>query len=512
DPGTNAWTNLNPSNPPYDSIGHSMVYDSARGKVILFGVNGVLNATWSYDPLTNAWTNCNPANLPPARLCHTMVYDSQNDKVILFGGDDNSGAGRLNDTWAYDPGANSWANLNPANPPPARRGHDMVYDTVLGNVILFGGVGDNGFNDTWTYDYDTNAWTNRNPCSPPPVRTDSPMAYDSQSGKVILFGGWGRFGHVNDTWTYDYGEDPPTLSLLSPNGGESWETGSTQTIAWTSQWVSGNVKIEINRSYPSGTWDTLFASVPNDGSESWVVTAPASATCRIRISSVSDPAIQDISDGNFAIVGPPAPLAINSILATPNSGVSNWNPVTIQASANRSGSWSGTIHHPSGTQIGTLAGGSGSAYTASWAPSAAQNFCGNGFYAVVQVTSDGEMKTASVSFAVENFPVKTLPVNLVNDAFQSIANPLAGQAFYVVVSIINNSASALSSSFTLVTVNGRYIGAGGYQNLQPGQQSPSYVHCEGLVAGNYPGRVYVWISLGGYALAQPLDFPLTVLP
>jgi hypothetical protein len=75
--------------------------------------------------------------------------------------------------------------------------------------------------------------------------------------------------------------------------------------------VSGNVKIEIHRSYPLGTWDVLFASEANDGSESWVVTAPASPTCRMRISSVSDPSIQDISNSSFTIVqGVPSKASI----------------------------------------------------------------------------------------------------------------------------------------------------------------------------------------------------------
>jgi hypothetical protein len=232
----------------------------------------------------------------------------------------------------------------------------------------------------------------------------------------------------------------------------------------------------------------------------------------MRISSVSDTSIQDTSDENFAIVGPPAPLAINSVLATPNSGVSNWNPVNIQASANRSGSWSGTIHHPSGAQIGTLASGSGSAYSVLWGPTATQNFCGSGFYAVVQVIADGETQSSIAFFAIENYPVTVLPVSFENALFQPIANPSAGLPFYVVVDIRNNSAGALSSAFALVTVSGRYIGAGECQNLQPGQQVPSKVSSGGLAAGSYAGRVYVWVSLGGYALAQPLDFPLAVLP
>lgn len=284
-----------------------------------------------------------------------------------------------------------------------------------------------------------------------------------------------------------------------------------QTITWTSTNLTGNVAITLSRDSGSTYPETIAASVlVSAGTFNWTVSGSASTTCRVMITSILDPSASDQSDGDFATINPP--LAIDSISATPNSGVSNWIPVTIQASANRNGSWSGMIHHPSGVQIGALSSGSGSTYNASWAPTATQSFCGSGFYAVVQVTSDGETKTATVSFAIENYPVKVLPVSLVNDAFQSIANPMAGQSFYVVVSIRNNSTSAISSAFALLTMNGRYIGAGEYQNLQPGQQSPSYVHCEGLAAGSYPGRVYVWVSLGGYALAQPLDFNLTVLP
>jgi hypothetical protein len=65
--------------------------------------------------------------------------------------------------------------------------------------------------------------------------------------------------------------------------------------------VTGNLKIELNRNYPSGSWEVLFASIPNHGSESWVVTGPVSSACRIRISSLDDPSIYDLSDGNFLI-------------------------------------------------------------------------------------------------------------------------------------------------------------------------------------------------------------------
>ncbi|MCX5977648.1 MAG: hypothetical protein NTV33_12730 [Coprothermobacterota bacterium] len=203
---TSASSMLNNSGYTWQELGirparhyHAMVYDSARGKVILFGgfIGSYLNDTWSYDPVANSWTNLNPANPPSTRYGHAMVYDSARGKVILFGGYSGS---YLNDTWSYDPVANSWTNLNPANPPSARDYHAMVYDSSRGKVILFGGYSSVS-NDTWSYDPVANSWTNLNPANPPSTRYGHAMVYDSSRGKVILFGGYSG-SYLNDTWSY----------------------------------------------------------------------------------------------------------------------------------------------------------------------------------------------------------------------------------------------------------------------------------------------------------------------
>ena len=93
-----------------------------------------------------------------------------------------------------------------------------------------------------------------------------------------------------------------TLSVTSPNGGESWIVGSAHSITWTSQYVTGNVMIELNRSYSGGTWETIIASTTNGGSYPWTVTSPASGAARVRVSSVSYPTVLDISDANFSII------------------------------------------------------------------------------------------------------------------------------------------------------------------------------------------------------------------
>jgi N-acetylneuraminic acid mutarotase len=59
----------------------------------------------------------------------------------------------LNDTWAYDPTANTWSELKPAGNLPTARHGCMVYDSGVGHVIMFGGACGNlgALSDTWAY-------------------------------------------------------------------------------------------------------------------------------------------------------------------------------------------------------------------------------------------------------------------------------------------------------------------------------------------------------------------------
>jgi plastocyanin len=118
---------------------------------------------------------------------------------------------------------------------------------------------------------------------------------------------------------------PPSLTISSPNGGETWDIGSAHNVTWTSSSVFGEVKIEINRTFPSITWETILANTTNDGSESWVVTSPPSSTCRIRVVSINQPSVGDSSNSDFSI-----PLGIPQGLVAKSFGndiVLNWQSV-----------------------------------------------------------------------------------------------------------------------------------------------------------------------------------------
>jgi hypothetical protein len=95
-----------------------------------------------------------------------------------------------------------------------------------------------------------------------------------------------------------------SIVVTTPNGGESWQTTSTQTIGWSSTGVSGNVSISVSRN--GGTsYDVIAASTENDGTFDWIVTGPATAQGRVRVTSVVNASHSDDSDGIFMIADAP---------------------------------------------------------------------------------------------------------------------------------------------------------------------------------------------------------------
>jgi hypothetical protein len=128
-----------------------------------------------------------------------------------------------------------------------------------------------------------------------------------------------------------------TITVLQPNGGESWLIGSSQTIAWTSINLTGNVKIELSTNGGSTFPTVIAASTANDGTEPWTVAGSASSTARIRVSSVSMPSTLDISNGNFTITQ-------SSITVTAANGGETWEIGAPQTITWTSTGVSGTVN------------------------------------------------------------------------------------------------------------------------------------------------------------------------
>ena len=91
-----------------------------------------------------------------------------------------------------------------------------------------------------------------------------------------------------------------TITVSSPKGGENWIVGSTQTLIWTSDGVSGNVKIELSRDGGS-TWNGIVESTPVAGNQTWNVTGPATTQAKVRVSGISGNKVSGITAANFTI-------------------------------------------------------------------------------------------------------------------------------------------------------------------------------------------------------------------
>lgn len=195
------WLDRSRAPGPGPRRGHAMAYDTARGRVVLFGgmVDTVLlQDTWEWDG--TAWSEAPPMGaVPNTRFGHAMTYDPSRGRVLLFGG--NTGSSLLQDLWEWD-GA-SWTQIVPSGPiPPARMQHAMAYDTTRGQVLLFGGTDGGAFQDTWAWD--GAAWSEKLPSGAQPLgRKGHALAFDPIRGRAILHGGLSASdAWLQDTWEW----------------------------------------------------------------------------------------------------------------------------------------------------------------------------------------------------------------------------------------------------------------------------------------------------------------------
>jgi len=184
--------------------GHAAAYDERRGRLVLFGgrenlFRPSLADTWEWDG--RVWEQRFPATVPPSREDHTMVWDSARERVLLYAGqvcppfDECSPRG---DTWEWD--GNDWTRAATGGP-AARAYHGLAFDRNRARAFLFGGLGFAGaLADEWEWNGED--WLPRSiPGSP--GRQGHAIAYDARTGRVVLFGGANIESKIfADTWEY----------------------------------------------------------------------------------------------------------------------------------------------------------------------------------------------------------------------------------------------------------------------------------------------------------------------
>ncbi|KAB2941901.1 MAG: hypothetical protein OIN84_01830 [Candidatus Methanoperedens sp.] len=128
----------------------------------------------------------------------------------------------------------------------------------------------------------------------------------------------------SDTSDNNFTIPAPSFSVVSPNGGEKWIRGTTQTIKWNSTESPGSyIKIELLK---AGVLNrVIISSTLNDGSHPWLIPATQipGVDYKVKITSTINASNSDTSDNNFII---PAP---SITVASPNGG-ENWRRGTTQ--------------------------------------------------------------------------------------------------------------------------------------------------------------------------------------
>ena len=129
----------------------------------------------------------------------------------------------------------------------------------------------------------------------------------------------GNHGHKQRLFQHYFIHNTPSITVTSPNGGESWVRGSNHPITWTSTGsVGSNVKIEALKA--GVVTQTLSTSTPNNGTFGWTIPTglATGSDYKIRITSTSNSAYTDSSNSNFTITSGTTTPTIT--VTSPNGG------------------------------------------------------------------------------------------------------------------------------------------------------------------------------------------------
>jgi hypothetical protein len=206
---TEKWSKLNITGAePQMRYGTSAVIDPTADRLIVshgFTDQGRFDDTWSLDLKTNKWQDVSPKDRPLKRCLHDAAFDVKNRKMILFGGC-SSGFGPCpqGDLWSFDPTAKTWTEIKPIGAAPdPRSNYSMVYNSVDGRMLMYGGKTSKGVNnELWSLD-STGKWTSISFSGGPPARSNHDGAWDSINKRLMVFGGQDAKGNaLNDLWAY----------------------------------------------------------------------------------------------------------------------------------------------------------------------------------------------------------------------------------------------------------------------------------------------------------------------
>ncbi len=197
--GQHAWTS-SPTAGPSPRSGAAMAYDEKRDRYVLFGGStfGIQNGeTWEFDPKLQVWSL---VGFGLARSGHALAYDPIRERTLLVGGNCGSSCG---DTWEWD--GSNW-QLFPGPFPSGFIRPALAWDSDRSRMVFFGGHDPLNFQDTNVIaERVGTTWLVLGPASGPSPRSGAGLAYDTSRRRCVLFGGIqsGSAQPLSDTWEWN---------------------------------------------------------------------------------------------------------------------------------------------------------------------------------------------------------------------------------------------------------------------------------------------------------------------
>jgi hypothetical protein len=93
---------------------------------------------------------------------------------------------------------------------------------------------------------------------------------------------------------------PPALTVKRPASDTLFRIGRNNTVQWTLRGAAGSVAIDLSRD-DGATWTRLSDAAENTGFYDWTGTGTVSSRAKIRVTSVTNPALTQTSP-SFSIV------------------------------------------------------------------------------------------------------------------------------------------------------------------------------------------------------------------
>lgn len=216
--------------------------DTTRRRMVIFGGRfragevgdfTLYDETWAFDLQTDSWNQLQTSEAPSARVDASMIFDSARDRMVLFGGNTSASPASFSpsgETWALDLATSEWTAIAQVGGPEAREFHSAAVTPDGSRMIVVAGGDENAFvgpflRDAWALDLATDTWSALTDIVPG-ARISGMMVTVPETSDLVLFGGRddGTLGNRNDLWRADVsGAEPEWTQVIT---GDELDAGS----------------------------------------------------------------------------------------------------------------------------------------------------------------------------------------------------------------------------------------------------------------------------------------------